>query len=91
VVQQRIAGAGGHLSNRAAAELLADLVHPELAVVVLAHLSVRCNTRDHAHGAVAPALETAGFTGELHVAGQDDATGPFTFLPRVEQATLPLL
>jgi phosphoribosyl 1,2-cyclic phosphodiesterase len=90
VVQQRIAGAGGHLSNRAAAELLADLVHPELAVVVLAHLSARCNTRDHAHGAVAPALETAGFTGELHVAGQDEATGPFTFLPRVTQATLPL-
>lgn len=91
VVQQRIAGAGGHLSNRAAAELLADLVHPELAVVVLAHLSARCNTRDHAHGAVAPALETAGFTGALHVAEQDEATGPFTFAPRVPQATLPFL
>lgn len=90
VVQQRIAGAGGHLSNRVAAELLADLVHPDLAVVVLAHLSARCNTRDHAHGAVAPALEAAGFTGELHVAGQDEATGPFSFMPRVQQATLPL-
>ena len=27
-VQQRIAGSGGHLSNRAAAELLAEVVHP---------------------------------------------------------------
>ena len=45
VVQRRIAGSGGHLSNRAAAELLAELHHPGLAVVVLAHLSQRCNTR----------------------------------------------
>ena len=33
-VQRRIAGSGGHLSNRAAAELLAELHHPDLAVVV---------------------------------------------------------
>ncbi len=90
VVQQRIAGVGGHLSNRVAAELLSDLVHPELAVVVLAHLSARCNTPAHAHAAVAPALASAGFTGELHVAGQDDPTGPFTFAARVAQATLSL-
>ena len=89
-VQQRIAGAGGHLSNRVAAELLAELVHPELAIVVLAHLSARCNTREHAHDAVAPALEAAGFTGELHVASQDDPTGPFSFAPKVTQATLSL-
>jgi phosphoribosyl 1,2-cyclic phosphodiesterase len=78
VVQQRIAGAGGHLSNRAAAELLADLVHPGLSVVVLAHLSERCNTEQHARETVAPALATAGFGGELHVARQAGATGPFT-------------
>jgi len=90
VVQQRIAGAGGHLSNRVAAELLADLVHAELAVVVLAHLSARCNTPDHAHAAVAPALEAAGFTGGLHVAGQNEPTGPFTFEPKSTQATLSL-
>jgi phosphoribosyl 1,2-cyclic phosphodiesterase len=77
VVQQRIAGAGGHLSNRAAAELLAELVHPGLSVVVLAHLSERCNTEQHARDTVAPALTTAGFGGELHVARQGSATGPF--------------
>ncbi len=44
VVQRRIAGSTGHLSNRAAAELLAELHHPGLGAVVLAHLSEHCNT-----------------------------------------------
>jgi len=71
VVQRRIAGSGGHLSNRAAAELLVELHHPGLAVVVLAHLSQRCNTADDARATVAPALRRAGFGGTLHVAAQD--------------------
>ena len=71
VVQRRIAGSGGHLSNRAAADLLAELHHPGLAVVVLAHLSQRCNTAEDARATVAPALRRAGFGGELHVAAQD--------------------
>jgi phosphoribosyl 1,2-cyclic phosphodiesterase len=89
VVQQRIAGAGGHLSNRVAAELLADLVHPQLAVVVLAHLSVRCNTPEHAHDAIAPALTAAGFAGVLHVASQGDPTGPFTLGRQTERSVIP--
>jgi phosphoribosyl 1,2-cyclic phosphodiesterase len=71
VVQQRIAGSGGHLSNRAAAELLAELQHPGLSVVVLAHLSQRCNTAAEARAAVEPALRRAGFLGALYVAEQD--------------------
>jgi phosphoribosyl 1,2-cyclic phosphodiesterase len=71
VVQRRIAGSGGHLSNRAAAELLSELHHPGLAVVVLAHLSQRCNTADDARATVAPALRRVGFGGSLHVAAQD--------------------
>ena len=71
VVQHRIAGSGGHLSNRAAADLLAELHHPGLAVVVLAHLSQRCNSADDARATVAPALRRAGFLGTLHVARQD--------------------
>lgn len=90
VVQQRIAGHGGHLSNRAAAELLADLVHANLAVVVLAHLSERCNTARHARDAVEPALARAGFVGELHVASQGVPTGPFAFGLSPEQVSLPL-
>jgi len=71
VVQRRIAGSGGHLSNRAAAQLLGELHHPGLSVVVLAHLSQQCNSASDARGAVAPALRRAGFRGTLHVADQD--------------------
>ncbi len=69
-VQHRIAGSGGHLSNRAAAELLGELTHPGLRVVVLAHLSESCNTAADARAAVEPVLGAAGFEGRLHVAEQ---------------------
>ena len=81
VVQRRIAGSGGHLSNRAAAELLAEVNHPGLGVVVLAHLSRQCNTADDARATVAPALRRAGFGGALHVADQDRPLGPIPVLP----------
>ena len=58
-------------------------------MVVLAHLSERCNTEAHARDAVAPALAAAGFTGTLHVARQGDPTGPFA-LSLSETAELPL-
>jgi len=76
VVQRRIAGSGGHLSNRAAADLLAELHHPGLSVVVLAHLSQRCNTADDARATVGPALRRVGFGGTLHVAAQDTPLAP---------------
>jgi phosphoribosyl 1,2-cyclic phosphodiesterase len=80
-VQRRIAGSGGHLSNRAAAELLEELHHPGLGVVVLAHLSRRCNTPDDARASVEAALQRAGFAGALHVAGQDEPLGPLAVRP----------
>jgi phosphoribosyl 1,2-cyclic phosphodiesterase len=76
VVQRRIAGSGGHLSNRAAAELLAELHHPGLSIVVLAHLSQQCNTPAEARATVAPALKRAGFRGVLHVAQQNQPLPP---------------
>jgi phosphoribosyl 1,2-cyclic phosphodiesterase len=76
VVQRRIAGSGGHLSNRAAAELLTELHHPGLSIVVLAHLSERCNTAAEARATVAPALRRVGFDGVLHVADQDEPLPP---------------
>ena len=76
VVQRRIAGSGGHLSNRAAAQLLTELHHPGLSVVVLAHLSQLCNSAADARGVVAPALRRAGFRGALHVADQDEPLPP---------------
>lgn len=80
-VQQRIAGSGGHLSNRAAAELLAELHHDGLAAVVLAHLSERCNGEDEALGTVAPVLRAAGFTGLLCCARQDAPLPPIAVAP----------
>jgi phosphoribosyl 1,2-cyclic phosphodiesterase len=82
VVQRRIAGSSGHLSNRAAAELLSDLHHPGLLAVVLAHLSQQCNTAAEARAAVAPALRRAGFRGALHVADQDAPLAPILVVRR---------
>jgi len=87
VLQRRIAGSGGHLSNRAAAELLTEVHHPGLGVVVLAHLSRQCNTTEDARATVAPALRRAGFAGTLHVADQDEPLGP---IPVVAQASAQL-
>ena len=83
VVQRRIAGSTGHLSNRAAAELLAELHHPGLGAVVLAHLSEHCNTAADARATVAPALRRAGFRGALHVADQDRPLAPILVVQKV--------
>jgi phosphoribosyl 1,2-cyclic phosphodiesterase len=82
VVQRRIAGSGGHLSNRAAAELLTEVHHPGLGVVVLAQVSRQCNTAENARATVAPALRRAGFGGTLHVADQDAPLGPIAVVPQ---------
>jgi phosphoribosyl 1,2-cyclic phosphodiesterase len=76
VVQRRIAGSAGHLSNRAAAQLLRELHHPGLSIIVLAHLSEQCNTAADARAVVAPALRRVGFAGVLHVADQDEPLPP---------------
>lgn len=70
VVQQRIAGPGGHLSNSDCAELLAEVCHEGLATVVLAHLSQRCNSAEMARAVVTSRMAEAGFTGALHLAEQ---------------------
>lgn len=80
-VQARIAGHGGHLSNHAAAELLAELCHADLGVVVLAHLSQQCNADTAARAVVEPALRRAGFRGALHVARQDAPLPPIPLAP----------
>lgn len=64
-VKQRIFGRQGHLSNAAAAELIADIAGPELTHVYLAHLSADCNTPELALKALADAL---GRRGIRHVA-----------------------
>lgn len=87
-VQQRIAGAGGHLSNTASGMLLAELWHEHLATVVLAHLSERCNTPEMASATVRGALESVGFGGELHVAPQNEPAGPIVLRLPAQRALL---
>jgi phosphoribosyl 1,2-cyclic phosphodiesterase len=77
-VQERIAGSAGHLSNRTAAELLAELHHRGLGAVLLAHLSRRCNTEAAARATVEQALRAVGFTGDVLVARQEEPIGPVT-------------
>ena len=71
-VKSRIAGRHGHLSNRAAAELGCELMHPELAGVILAHLSQECNEAELAAEVVGLALENRGFQAPIRVAEQDE-------------------
>jgi phosphoribosyl 1,2-cyclic phosphodiesterase len=85
VVQQRIAGSTGHLSNRAAAQLISSLLHPGLTMVVLAHLSEKCNSEESARREVLQVLNRARWDGVLHVARQDEPLHP---LPIPEPAIL---
>lgn len=86
-VQERIVGSGGHLSNGAALELLSGVLHQELELVVLAHLSARCNTAECARGTVEPALRREGFLGRLVIAGQAASPEPLHLAPRGQIAT----
>jgi len=89
-VRARIAGTGGHLSNREAGQLAAEVAHPRLGVLVLAHLSERCNTPDLARATVAAALRGTAFRGRLVVAAQDRPTAPLDVGAGLEQLALPL-
>lgn len=70
-VQRRISGPSGHLSNRAAAELLFQSCHAALQTVVLAHISEICNQRALARQASRDALRRRGYRGRLLIAEQD--------------------
>ena len=71
-VKARIASSHGHLSNRAAAELVCELLGPRLAVVVLAHLSAESNRPDLAERTMRSALVGRGYLGDVLVASPND-------------------
>lgn len=75
-VKSRIAGSHGHLSNRAAAELAAELHHPALCAVVLAHLSERSNDPSLARDVVGAALSRRRYRAGVQVAPQDRPLEP---------------
>lgn len=76
-VKQRIGGSRGHLSNRLAGELAAELNHAGLGCILLAHLSRECNEAGQAHAVVGRALRGVRFKGRLEVAAQDEPSDWF--------------
>jgi phosphoribosyl 1,2-cyclic phosphodiesterase len=75
-VKARIASNHGHLSNRAAAELVAELHHTGLNAVVLAHLSERSNDPGLAYDVVGQRLARLRYQGEIYVGKQDESLQP---------------
>lgn len=97
-VKQRIQSRHGHLSNRAAAEVIAELLPAKIERVVLGHLSRDCNTQELALQAVHETLNRIGKTGmEVHCATQFEIsprfrigeTAPGHFQPTFENSFFP--
>lgn len=74
-VKQRILSRHGHLSNAAAAELVAQIATERLRHVVLGHLSRDCNSTDLATLAVRHRL-TGRDDIQIHCAPNDEAADP---------------
>lgn len=79
-LKQRIKSDEGHLSNRAAGELLAELLEGRQSPlpVMLAHLSFHNNAPFRARASIEEILEEAGFTRDEHytltIAAKDEMT-----------------
>jgi len=72
-LRARVGGNRGHLSNEQAAHMLTKLAGPELHTLILAHLSSRNNTAEHALAAARTALQHIGRDDvEILVASQDE-------------------
>jgi phosphoribosyl 1,2-cyclic phosphodiesterase len=76
-VRRRIGGPEGHLSNRAAAQLLAGVCHDGVETVVLAHISQICNRKVLAKEAALEALSRRKYRGRLLLAEQDTPLDAF--------------
>lgn len=82
-VKQRISSRHGHLSNRAAAEVVAQLAEGRLSRVLLGHLSRDCNSEPLATDAIAGPLARAGRADvPVHCATQDAVSPCFTVASR---------
>ena len=76
-LKRRVAGNHGHLSNRAAGELVAECMHRGLQQVILAHLSETNNTPAVALEAMRGVAKRTRYKGVLSAAPQHDVAGPF--------------
>lgn len=86
VVQNRIAGRRGHLSNRDGAALARDVAHGGLRNVLLAHVSENCNTPRAAHEECTRAMRGTRFRGRISVAPQRAVMGPIDVGARTARA-----
>ena len=71
---KRVLGSFGHLSNDQAGQALSSLVTERTKGVMLAHLSLDCNTPELAVRTVAPYLRRSRFAGLLTVAHASEVT-----------------
>lgn len=76
-LKRRVAGDRGHLSNRAAGELVSECNHRGLQQVVLAHLSETNNTPAMALDAMRGVARKARVKGSICAAPQHDVAGPY--------------
>lgn len=91
VLKRRIHGDLGHLSNDQAAELLADLLHPGLQHLSLAHLSEHNNLPELARDRAGAVLADAALSPVLAVASQHRPGEPVRLCTRRRgQLALPL-
>ena len=72
----RIASSHGHLSNAAAAQLVSEIVHPQLAAVVLAHLSEQANDPGLALDVIGTRLSRLRYRGTLKIGLQHEPLEP---------------
>ena len=77
MLQNRIRGRYGHLSNDDAAAVARKCAHKGLTHVVLAHLSQKNNRPQIALETVRAALDGTEFSGQLSAALQGRPSGPF--------------
>lgn len=78
-VKQRILSRHGHLSNAAAAEVVAQVASEDLRHVILGHLSRDCNNAELARTAVGLRLHGCPDV-QLHCAPQEDGEAPLTLV-----------
>lgn len=79
VYKQRVLGRSGHLSNEACGTLLANVYHPKLKHVHLAHLSSECNSPETALSVIRGVLKEKGIDVEMTVAPQDKVSKAIYF------------
>lgn len=77
-IKQRISSRHGHLSNDQVVGLIREIAHPQMARVVLGHLSSDCNKPDLALARLRSCLNELGHLHvDLHCATQHEPTGWF--------------